>query len=161
MDLADCTWLSPTHGRLAQLAVVTYLSRFVSDTQPGEYRLMVGSDSRPPVNAQTQIVTAIALIKRGDGGIFFVHRAPPRTFTSLHQRITAEVEASIRVAAWLRENSVIQPLSLTLEVHLDIGEIGPTRELIRSLANQVNGHGYEAAWKPNSPAASCVAHRYT
>lgn len=48
-----------------------------------------------------------------------------------------------------------------LEIHVDIGEVGSTREMIAEIVGMVRGSGYAVKIKPDSFAASKVADRYT
>ena len=50
---------------------------------------------------------------------------------------------------------------LNVEIHLDIGEQGETRELIRDVVGMIVGSGFHAEIKPHSYGASKVADRYT
>ncbi|HHX50219.1 MAG TPA: hypothetical protein GX711_02130, partial [Clostridia bacterium] len=50
---------------------------------------------------------------------------------------------------------------LDVEIHLDIGPNGSTKELIREIVGMVVGNGFEAKIKPDSPGASKVADKYT
>ena len=48
-----------------------------------------------------------------------------------------------------------------IEIHVDIGKIGDTREMINEIVGMVRGSGYTVKTKPESYAASKVADRYT
>ncbi|KKR03433.1 MAG: hypothetical protein UT31_C0021G0001, partial [Parcubacteria group bacterium GW2011_GWF2_39_13b] len=48
-----------------------------------------------------------------------------------------------------------------LEIHVDIGQTGPTRDMIKEIVGMVNGFGFSARTKPESYAASKVADKYT
>jgi predicted RNase H-related nuclease YkuK (DUF458 family) len=52
-------------------------------------------------------------------------------------------------------------LYLHFEFHIDVGTIGPTRELINEMVAMANSTGFEPKIKPESYAASCYANRYT
>jgi len=81
---------------------------------------------------------------------------------SLRQRIFYEAALSLttaeRLATALTETGAV---GLNVEVHLDIGEHGETRDLIRDVVGMVVGSGFHAEIKPNSYGASKVADRYT
>jgi predicted RNase H-related nuclease YkuK (DUF458 family) len=53
------------------------------------------------------------------------------------------------------------PSDVELEIHLDIGPDGETRDLIREIVGMVMGSGFNAKIKPDAYAASSVADRYT
>ena len=50
---------------------------------------------------------------------------------------------------------------LPIEIHLDIGEDGATRVLIKDIVGWITQSGYEAKIKPDSFGASTVADRFT
>jgi predicted RNase H-related nuclease YkuK (DUF458 family) len=50
---------------------------------------------------------------------------------------------------------------LDLEIHLDVGQEGATKSLIREVVGMVTGSGFDAKIKPESYGASAVADKYT
>ncbi|MCY9401673.1 ribonuclease H-like YkuK family protein, partial [Bacillus haynesii] len=50
---------------------------------------------------------------------------------------------------------------LTLEVHLDIGKKGMTKDLIQEMTGRITSMGICAKIKPDSYTASSYANRYT
>jgi predicted RNase H-related nuclease YkuK (DUF458 family) len=50
---------------------------------------------------------------------------------------------------------------LNVQIHLDVGENGQTRDLIREVVGMVVGSGFDARIKPDSFGASSVADRHT
>lgn len=57
--------------------------------------------------------------------------------------------------------SAVSPAKYDLEIHIDVGALGPTREMIREVVGMVNGNGYKARTKPESWGASSVADKHT
>ena len=55
----------------------------------------------------------------------------------------------------------ISPAKYDLEIHIDVGPLGPTREMIREVVGMVTGNGYKAKTKPDSWGASSVADKHT
>ena len=47
-----------------------------------------------------------------------------------------------------------------LEIHIDVGRAGETRDMIKEVVGMVNGNGYTAKTKPDSYGASKVADKY-
>jgi len=47
-----------------------------------------------------------------------------------------------------------------VEVHIDVGQNGPTREVIKELVGLVKSSGFEARIKPDAYVASTVADKY-
>jgi predicted RNase H-related nuclease YkuK (DUF458 family) len=50
---------------------------------------------------------------------------------------------------------------LDVEIHVDVGQQGETRALIREIVGMVTGSGYRARIKPESFGASSVADKFT
>jgi len=48
-----------------------------------------------------------------------------------------------------------------LEIHIDVGEVGPTREMIKEVVGMVTGSGFTAKTKPEAYGAASVADKYT
>lgn len=51
-------------------------------------------------------------------------------------------------------------IDLNLEIHVDIGPNGPTRELISDIVGMIRANGFKVATKPTSWGASHVADRH-
>ena len=81
---------------------------------------------------------------------------------SLRQRIYYETFLSLEVASHLTKklarNGHDEP---NIEIHLDVGEKGETRGIIKEVVGMVIGSGYSARIKPESYGASNVADRFT
>jgi predicted RNase H-related nuclease YkuK (DUF458 family) len=52
-------------------------------------------------------------------------------------------------------------LNYNLEIHVDVGEHGATREMIKEVVGMVTGNGFVAKTKPDAYAASYVADKHT
>jgi predicted RNase H-related nuclease YkuK (DUF458 family) len=50
---------------------------------------------------------------------------------------------------------------MKVEIHLDVGTHGDTRDLVKEVIGMVVGSGFDAHIKPNSCGASKVADKYT
>ncbi|KKU04108.1 MAG: hypothetical protein UY17_C0039G0001, partial [Candidatus Beckwithbacteria bacterium GW2011_GWC2_47_9] len=48
-----------------------------------------------------------------------------------------------------------------ISVHLDVGENGPTKDLVDAVVGMVKGYGFEAVIKPYSYGAFVLADRHT
>jgi len=48
-----------------------------------------------------------------------------------------------------------------VEIHVDVGNNGPTRSLIKEIVGMIEGMGFVAKVEPDSFGASRVAHRHT
>ena len=82
--------------------------------------------------------------------------------TSLRQKIFFETALSLDTASQLANKlSETGHDELNVEIHLDIGPNGSTRELIKEIVGMVTGSGFDAIIKPDSCGASKVADKYT
>lgn len=151
---------SPTKGPLSYDQLLVDLLEFVSQEPQAPYKLIVGTDS----HTRTDIcfVTAIIIYRIGKGARLYYRRASQQKMRSLKQKIFFEAALSLAMAERLaRSLADTTPTPLNVEIHLDVGEQGETKELIRDVVGMVSGSGFHAEIKPNSYGASSVADRYT
>jgi hypothetical protein len=74
----------------------------------------------------------------------------------------AEALSSISMAQHLERVTALRTLIRSkIEIHVDVGQDGPTRDMIQELVGMIIAHGYAAKTKPESFAASKVADRHT
>lgn len=153
---------SPTLGSISEPALAGRIRDFVVANSDKEYRLIIGTDSLPGANGRVYLVTAIVLHRIGNGGIYFWQRVLTDQLHTLRNRMYAEALASIAMAQRLESNPELKDfLKQSIEIHIDIGAYGPTREMIQELVGMIVAHGYAAKTKPESFAASKVADRHT
>jgi predicted RNase H-related nuclease YkuK (DUF458 family) len=151
---------SPTRGRLTFDQVFSDLMGYIAEDREFKYKLIVGTDSH--YRDEVCYVTAIIILREGRGGRFFYSREREKVKLSLQQRIFYEASRSLHIAALLTERLAKEGVDgLNVEIHLDIGENGKTRELIREVIGMVTGSGFGAIIKPESYGASKVADKYT
>ncbi|HET7560597.1 MAG TPA: ribonuclease H-like YkuK family protein [Limnochordia bacterium] len=153
-------FISPTRGRLDFEAMFDDIIRFMVEDPSARYRLIIGTDSQ--FAEETCFVTAIVVHRRGKGGRYYYARDRERVSSSLRQRIFYETSRSLSVAGRLVEKlNEFGVRNLNVEIHLDVGESGRTKDLIREVVGMVVGSGFDARIKPDSYGASKVADKYT
>ncbi|HEY8463383.1 MAG TPA: ribonuclease H-like YkuK family protein [Bacillota bacterium] len=153
-------YYSPTKGRLHFNQVFENIMEFIQDDPDSKFKLIVGTDSQ--YGEEVCYVTAIIILREGKGGRFFYSREREKVRLSFNQRILMEASRSLAVAALLAEKMAQAGVSgLNVEIHLDVGENGKTKEIIREVVGMVTGSGFGAIIKPDSFGASKVADRYT
>lgn len=153
---------SPSLGQLDLVHLTARMRNFVQVDPDRPYRLIVGSDSLPGNDGHVYLVSAIVLHRVGNGGIYFWRRKLTHKLHTLRDRMYAEALASIGLAQQLEAIPELKPLLRNhIEIHVDVGEDGPTREMIQELVGMIVAHGYQARTKPESFAASKVADRHT
>lgn len=153
---------SPSKGKLTLQDTFADIVAFVREYPKEKYKLIIGTDSQTHHDKETTFVTAVIIHRVGKGGRYYFYREQRRFLESLRQRIFFEASLSLDVAgrfsSLLAENGYAQ---LDVEIHLDVGEAGDTKELIREVVGMVIGSGFDARIKPDSYGASKVADKYT
>lgn len=128
------------------------------------YQIIVGSDSA--ARSPAPLVTALTVRRVGNGAVHFWVVSEKKMFHTLRDRIYDEAMQSITLAQEIRSD-IRDRLGEDvlwdgqIQVHIDIGENGPTRDLIDEVMGMVKGFGFEAVIKPGSFGASQVADRHT
>jgi hypothetical protein len=75
----------------------------------------------------------------------------------MYSRLIKEAEFSLNTAEFIENNlNLIKP-----EIHLDIGLNGRSKEVLNVITGYVKGLGYNYKIKPESFAATNIAHLYT
>jgi predicted RNase H-related nuclease YkuK (DUF458 family) len=150
---------SPTEGRLTMEQMFGSILAYVQEDPTHRYQLIVGSDSH--TRHETYFVTAVVIHRVGKGGRYFFSRSRRRPIRSLRQKVLFETSLSLQVAARLTELLDAANADLDVEIHIDVGQQGETRALIREIVGMVTGSGYRARIKPDSFGASSVADKFT
>jgi len=153
-------YTSPTYGRVSFEEMFRSIVAFVEEEPEHQYHLIVGTDSL--VGDQTCFVTAVLIHRIGHGARYFYRKQYNRKITSLRQRILYEAALSLEVASKLSgalaRNGHAQ---LPIEIHLDVGDRGETKSIIREVVGMVTGSGYAARTKPDAYAATKVADKHS
>ena len=110
---------------------------------------------------QADFVTAVVVHRIGNGGKYFWHRMPKEKMHTLRERIIKEVLISVEIAKGvLGELKKFELPKFDFEIHIDVGENGPTKQLISDVVSIVRANNFEAKTKPESYAATNVADRH-
>ncbi len=152
-------FISPSKGVLTFDQVFEDIISYASEFPEDSYSLIVGTDSQ--LRDETCFVTALIVHRLGKGGRFFYTRSHDSYARSLRQRIFYEASLSLSVASLLTEKLAESGQELDMEIHLDVGNNGATKNLVKEVVGMVNGSGYLCRIKPDSYGASSVADRYT
>ena len=154
-------FISPTKGPLTFDAMLAEVMRFILEAPDEQYTLIVGSDSQAREH-DIAFVSAIVIHRVGKGARYFYQRHTQRPMHSLRQKILHEASLSLNLAGRLTERLAADGRAhLEVEIHLDVGQNGETRGLIREIVGMVTGSGFGAKIKPESYGASKVADKYT
>lgn len=170
-DLTDEVFQSQTHGVLGIVGIIQKIKEFLEEKPSAEYSLVIGTDSHEKnvsnrkIGSTINLVTAILIHRKGFGGKYFWRRQEQANIHSLREKIYAETILSLNFA------TIFVPLfkkslngkapNYNLEIHVDVGEHGDTRNMIKEVVGMVTGYGFVAKTKPDAYAASYVADKHT
>ncbi|MCR4324083.1 MAG: ribonuclease H-like YkuK family protein, partial [Candidatus Curtissbacteria bacterium] len=133
---------------------------FIGADTKGTYEVIIGTDSQAQ-SGEADFVSALIVHKKGRGGIYFWSRQKVENLHNLKQRIWQEALISLSVAEKLvGDFAAIGLFDLDLEIHVDVGPNGPTREMIADVVGMIRANGFRVATKPASWGASHVADRH-
>ncbi len=156
------SFYSPTRGNLTLEQVVDDILHEAQRSPKQTYRLMIGTDSQPYNGRKSvKFVSAIILHRVGKGARYYIHREFVPHLYSLRQRMFTEAAYSLQLGSMLSDALHQRGEDWQMEVHLDIGDKGATKQLIREIVAWIQSSGYETRIKPDSFCASKVADRYT
>ena len=153
---------SPTYGSLTLARVRELTLKFIEKSPDYKYRLVIGTDSQPKNSHGVDFVTAIVIHRMGYGGIYFWKRIIDTKKYILRSRIYQEASLSLACAEEvldLLKNDGITKYDV--EIHVDIGSVGQTKNMINEVVGMVRSCGYNVKTKPFSYGASKVADRHT
>lgn len=157
---------SPTKGQLSLEGVIEEISNFINQEANLFYRIVIGTDSqarRTNGNEELDFVSAIIIHRVGRGAKYFWRKEKQIKHISLKEKIYTETTMSLALASEfvpiLREK--VSPTKYDFEIHIDVGPLGPTRDMIKEVVGMVQGSGYTAKYKPESWGASSVADKHT
>ncbi len=153
---------SPTYGKVDLVKLQHIISAFMSQDKRGKYEIIVGTDSQKIKKGGYDFVSALIIHHVGFGGIYFWKRQLLDKIISLKERIYQEaimsLETSEKFVDLFKKNGISK---YNMQIHVDIGKNGETRELIHEVTGMIRGSGYEVKIKPDSYGASKVADRHT
>lgn len=162
MDSNKPVFNSPSFGILTLNQIRPKVLEFMKVLPEHKYQLVIGTDSQPKNGTGCDFVTAIVVHRMGMGGIYFWKREVTNKKLVLRSRIYQEAVMSLQTAEdFLKvfENDGITKYDV--EIHVDIGNHGKTREMLSEIIGMVRGSGFSIKVKPDSYGASKVADRHT
>jgi len=180
---------SPSKGVLNLIQVIEELINYKKEIPEAKYKIVIGTDSEVREKG-IEFVCVVAVHRIGKGGRYFWSRIYEERKTDLRTRIYEEAVISLALAGALLETELEfhhvkidmgQPISEVfkslekesryassqeiiftneLEIHVDIGQKGPTREMIKEIVGMIKGSGFFVRIKPEAFAASSLADRH-
>lgn len=153
-------FVSPTKGRITFEQMMGDISQFITGLPTSSYKLIIGSDSQ--VKTETCFITAVVIHRLGKGARYYYRKKLQRKIKSLRQKIFYETALSLELGGMIANYLADSGLDdLEVEIHIDVGKQGETRDLIREVVGMVTGSGFQAKIKPEAFGASSVADKHT
>lgn len=157
--------ISPTLGEVSIRKIAEVIKEKTSNS--GEYELMIGTDSQN--FDTTKVVVVIALHHIGKGGIFFYDVSHVTRINNVGQKLIYETQLSLEYAEKLiKEFETIKSETgynyaehMTLGIHVDAGQNGPSKQVIPEIVGWIKACGYTVIVKPDSWAACSIANKYS
>ncbi len=155
-----------TSGKVSWSELGSEIRKFILADPEKQYQLIIGSDSRSKdmeTKPSIDLVTAVVIHRKGNGGRYFWSKEKIENIYSLKEKLYRETVASLDAARKLLDilKEDLNGHYEELEIHIDVGENGPSRQMIKELVGMVNGNGFKAKVKPSAYAAASVADKYT
>jgi predicted RNase H-related nuclease YkuK (DUF458 family) len=150
----------PRGFKLTMSRVVNEIVGFMRADLTRRYKVTIGTDS-DILSGRADFVTAVVVHRVGNGGRYFWRRIENEKMHTLRERIIREVLISLDIAKGVLSELKKFPLpDFDFEIHIDVGENGPTKAMIKEVVAMVRANNFEAKTKPESYAASNVADRH-
>lgn len=153
---------SPTHGKVGWLGMLDRVASFIDEDAETKYRVVIGTDSGGQQRGGIDFITAIVIHRIGRGAIYFWKKTHQDHPLVLRQRMYTEALISLEMAeALIQDFQKLGFLRHDLEIHVDVGQAGDTRDMISELVGMIKANGFSVQTKPRAYAASTVADRHT
>lgn len=153
-------FVSPSKGKLSFVQMMEDIMAYIRGLPSSSYKIIVGTDSM--VRDDTCFVTAVVVHRLGKGARYYYRKKHQRKIKSLRQKIFYETSLSLEAGSKVaREFSESGFAEMQVEIHIDVGIKGDTRDLIREVVGMVTGSGFQAKIKPDAYGASSVADKHT
>lgn len=168
-DTQDELLNSLTHGKITIEESIILIKSFLEEKPDREYSLVIGTDSHERATTSDSksinLVTAVLVHRKGFGGKYFWRKKDMPNIHNLREKIYAETLESLNFALFfvplLRKVLNGDSPFYNLEIHIDVGEHGDTRDMIKEVVGMVTGNGFVAKTKPQAYGATYVADKHT
>lgn len=168
-----------SYGELTLDQVISSIKTFLECDPDAKYSLVIGTDSHEINEGSSEIksrskringkktlnlVTAVVIHRKGFGGKYFWIKKKLSNIHTLREKIYAETITSLNFATkfvpLLKKTLNGSSPDYDLEIHVDVGTHGDTREMIKEVVGMVTGNGFVAKTKPEAYGASYVADKH-
>ena len=164
---------SPTYGVCNNEGImVDKIFERILTNEHSQWTIAIGTDSQNK-RYSTKFCTAILLLEKGKGGIYFYTVHSEKRIHVVQNRMLKEAEMSINLSKkviskveekLLSDEFIEKDLDVSFEIHCDLGRHGKSRDSIKAAIGWISsefGGLVVPRVKPESTAASCVADKHT
>ncbi|RJQ27494.1 MAG: hypothetical protein C4589_08255 [Peptococcaceae bacterium] len=153
-------FISPSKGRMSFEEMMTDITGYIKGLPTSLYKIIIGTDSQ--VKSETSFITAVIVHRIGKGARYYYHKKTHRKIKSLRQKIFHETSLSLELGGMVARFFARSGYEdMKVEIHIDVGNNGETKDLIREVVGMVTGSGFRARIKPDAYGASSVADKHT
>lgn len=164
-------FVSPTHGICENVEqVINKIFEKIASKEHSDWTIAIGTDSQNKKQS-TKFCSAILLLEKGKGGIYFYQVSHESRFHVLQNRMLREAELSIvlgREVITKAEDKILEEdlleRNVSFEIHCDLGKYGKSQESIKAAIGWITsefGDSVVTRVKPDSTAASSIADKHT
>lgn len=158
------TFQSPSRGPMSFVEVVADVAGYVAAETGVRHRVVVGTDSQNR-DGGVDFVSVVVVHRQGRGGRYFWRRfRSGKKFHQLRDKIYEEALLSLSLAqefTMALKAQITPSVAYDFEIHVDVGENGPTRDMIREVVGMIRGNGFAVKIKPEGYGAFVVADKHT
>lgn len=163
-------FFNSTQKNMSFADVIASIKYFIKTDPDSKFLLAIGTDSQVK-GRFTCFATGIHIHKVGKGAWSCINKQiENKRYTNLREKIAKETLITYELANLLNDNLMeglcgfaneYRNFDFKLEAHIDVGEKGETRKLIREMTGYFEGSGVDAKIKPEAFVASSYANRYS
>lgn len=154
-------WMTPSRGEFTFDGMVEAIKKHIAEDPTKEYAVIVGGDAQSFYKSgRTKYITTVIVRKMGKGAQYYYFTDYQPVAQSLRQKIWNEVMSVYETIVELKDAGLSRDV-VDVIPHVDVGEKGETRKLIKEVTGLFLGEGYDVQIKPYSFASSSVADKHS
>lgn len=160
MEVKSAVWKTPSRGDFSFNEMIESIKRYVNEDKNSKHQIIIGADAQSFNQFNlTKYATVIVIRRPGKGAQYYVTTEKLPLAKSLRQKIWHEVMSSYDTLKTLETE--LKELDVEFIPHVDVGENGETRALIKEVTGIFLSEGYRVQIKPHSYASSSVADKHS
>jgi len=139
--------------------VAKYIENYIESDKHHEFEIFIGTDSQKVRKRNLVWYSSVVCLYRKGNGAHIIYAKEKRTdIIGIENRLLEEVNYSIQLATYLRDNKVLN-LDELLTLHIDIStnKKNKSNKVHKQAEGWVTGMGFECVSKPDSHASSYAA----